>query len=104
MVLIPEGAIALGKLAQALIHGAKVLAIKGNFDAALELVKEIAANYPITLVNSLNPFRLEGQKTAAFEICERLGDLRITSASLWATPEISPLTGRDIRNIDKTEK
>lgn len=73
VVLIPEGAIALGKLAQALIHGARVLAIRGNFDAALELVKEIAANYPITLVNSLNPFRLEGQKTAAFEICERLG-------------------------------
>lgn len=73
VVLIPEGAIALGKLAQALIHGAKVLAIRGNFDAALELVKEIAANHPITLVNSLNPYRLEGQKTAAFEICERLG-------------------------------
>jgi len=73
VVLIPEGAIALGKLAQALIHGAKVLAIRGNFDAALELVKEIASQYPITLVNSLNPYRLEGQKTAAFEICERLG-------------------------------
>ena len=73
VVLIPEGAIALGKLAQALIHGAKVLAIKGNFDAALDLVKEITSKYPITLVNSLNPFRLEGQKTAAFEICERLG-------------------------------
>ena len=73
VVLIPEGAIALGKLAQALIHGAKVLAVRGNFDQALSLVKEIAAKYSITLVNSLNPYRLEGQKTAAFEICEDLG-------------------------------
>lgn len=73
VVLIPEGAIALGKLAQALIHGAKVLAVRGNFDQALGLVKEITAKYPITLVNSLNPYRLEGQKTAAFEICEDLG-------------------------------
>lgn len=72
VVLIPEGAIALGKLAQALIHGAKVLAIRGNFDDALNLVKEIAAKYPITLVNSLNPHRIEGQKTAAFEICDTL--------------------------------
>ncbi|TAM38907.1 threonine synthase [bacterium] len=74
VVLIPSGAIALGKLSQALIHGAKVLAVKGNFDAALDLVKEIAAKYPITLVNSLNPFRIEGQKTASFEICDHLGD------------------------------
>lgn len=72
IVLIPEGAIALGKLAQALIHGAKVLAIRGNFDDALNLVKEITAQYPITLVNSLNPHRLEGQKTGAFEICDTL--------------------------------
>ena len=74
VVLIPSGAIALGKLSQALIHGAKVLAVKGNFDKALDLVKEIAAKYPITLVNSLNPFRIEGQKTASFEICDHLGD------------------------------
>ena len=74
IVLIPSGAIALGKLSQALIHGAKVLAIKGNFDAALDLVKEITAKYSITLVNSLNPFRIEGQKTASFEICDYLGD------------------------------
>ena len=73
VVLIPDGAIALGKLAQALIHGAKVLAIKGNFDDALNLVKEITAKYPITLVNSLNPYRIEGQKTGAFEICDDLG-------------------------------
>ena len=74
IVLIPSGAIALGKLSQALIHGAKVLAIKGNFDAALDLVKEISAKYPITMVNSLNPYRIEGQKTASFEICDELSD------------------------------
>lgn len=73
VVLIPKGAIALGKLSQALIHNAQVLAIDGNFDDALSLVKTISSKYPITLVNSLNPFRLEGQKTAAFEICDSLG-------------------------------
>ncbi len=72
VVLIPKGAIALGKLAQALIHGAKVIAIDGNFDACLRLVCEITAKYPITLVNSLNPNRIEGQKTAAFEVCDAL--------------------------------
>ena len=74
IVLIPSGAIALGKLSQALIHGAKVLAIQGNFDAALELAKEITEKYPIILVNSLNPYRIEGQKTASFEICDDLTD------------------------------
>jgi len=74
IVLIPSGAIALGKLSQALIHGAKVLAVEGNFDDALELVKEITKVYPITLVNSLNPYRIEGQKTASFEICDYLGE------------------------------
>ena len=74
IVLIPEGAIALGKLSQALIHGAKVIAIKGNFDEALTLVREITKSYPITLVNSLNPYRIEGQKTGSFEICDVLGD------------------------------
>ena len=73
IVLIPKGAIALGKLAQALIHGAQVLAVDANFDQALELVREITDNYPVTLVNSLNPYRIEGQKTAAFEICDFLG-------------------------------
>ncbi|MDH7481411.1 MAG: threonine synthase [Armatimonadota bacterium] len=73
IVLIPEGNIALGKLSQAMIHGAKVLQIKGNFDDALNLVKEITSNYPITLVNSINPYRIEGQKTGAFEICDVLG-------------------------------
>ncbi len=73
IVLIPQDAVALGKLSQALIHDAEVIAIKGNFDTALKLVREIAAKYPITLVNSLNPYRLEGQKTGAFEICDQLG-------------------------------
>ena len=71
-VLIPDGYVAQGKLAQALVYGAEVLAIKGNFDKALEIVKDIAMKYPVTLVNSVNPFRLEGQKTAAFEIIENL--------------------------------
>ncbi len=73
IVVIPEGAIALGKLAQALIHGAKVIAIKGNFDDALKIVCELTEKYPVTLVNSINPYRIEGQKTASFEICDRLG-------------------------------
>ncbi len=73
-VLIPEGKIALGKLSQAMMHGAKVIQIRGNFDDALNLVKEITEKHPITLVNSLNPYRLEGQKTAAFEIVDALGD------------------------------
>ncbi len=73
IVLLPKGAIALGKLSQALIHGAKVLAVDGNFDDALRLVRDIAQDYPITLVNSLNPYRIEGQKTASFEICDHLG-------------------------------
>ena len=73
-VLIPDGYVAQGKLAQALVYGAEVIAIKGNFDNALEIVQEISKKYPITLVNSVNPFRLEGQKTAAFEIIEDLED------------------------------
>lgn len=72
-VLVPDGSIALGKLSQAMMHGAMVLQIKGNFDEALNLVKEITKNHPIKLVNSINPFRIEGQKTAAFEVCEHLG-------------------------------
>ena len=74
VVLLPRGEVALGKLSQALIHGAKVVAIDGNFDDALNLVREISALYPITLVNSVNPYRIEGQKTGAFEICDVLGD------------------------------
>ncbi len=74
IVLIPDGNIALGKLSQALLHNAVVVAINGNFDAALSMVKEISEKYPITLVNSLNPYRIEGQKTGAFEIVEALED------------------------------
>ncbi len=73
VVLIPEGKIALGKLSQAVMHGANVLAVDGNFDVALTLVRELSAEYPLTLVNSVNPFRIEGQKTGSFEICDALG-------------------------------
>jgi threonine synthase len=73
-VIVPEGKIATGKLAQALMHGARVIALRGNFDQALALVRELAQKHPIALVNSVNDNRLEGQKTAAFEICDQLGD------------------------------
>lgn len=73
-VLIPEGYIALGKLAQALIHGARVLQIRANFDAALEIVRQLGDTAPVTVVNSINPYRIEGQKTGAFEIVDVLGD------------------------------
>lgn len=72
-VIIPEGKIALGKLSQAVMHGASVIQIRGNFDQALRITRQIADNYPVRLVNSLNPDRIEGQKTAAFEICDWLG-------------------------------
>jgi threonine synthase len=72
-VVIPEGKIALGKLAQAMIHGATVIQVLGNFDEALSVVRQVANDYPLTLVNSLNPHRLEGQKSASFEICDSLG-------------------------------
>src|ERR671923_1389427 len=74
-VIVPEGKIATGKLAQALMHGARVIALHGNFDRALELVRELVQRHPIALVNSVNAFRLEGQKTAAFELVEELGEL-----------------------------
>jgi threonine synthase len=73
VVLIPDGNIALGKLSQAMIHGADVFAIEGNFDDALDMVRKIGETTPITIVNSINPFRIEGQKTGAFEIIEELG-------------------------------
>ena len=73
-VIIPDGYVALGKLAQALLYGAEVIAIEGNFDNALTIVREMAENYPVTLVNSVNPYRLEGQKTAAFEVVDVLGN------------------------------
>jgi threonine synthase len=72
-VIVPEGKIAIGKLAQALMHGARVIALRGNFDQALEIVRDLAQNHPIELVNSVNPYRIEGQKTAAFEVIEELG-------------------------------
>jgi threonine synthase len=73
-VIVPEGKIATGKLAQALMHGARVIALRGNFDQALALVRELASKHPIALVNSVNDNRLEGQKTAAFEVCDQLGE------------------------------
>ncbi len=73
IVVIPDGKIAMGKLAQAVMYGAEIYAIKGNFDQALAMVRSISSKYPITLVNSVNPYRIEGQKTAAFEICKELG-------------------------------
>lgn len=73
IVVIPDGKIAMGKLAQAVMYGAEIYAIKGNFDQALAMVRSISTKFPITLVNSVNPYRIEGQKTAAFEICKQLG-------------------------------
>jgi threonine synthase len=73
-VIVPEGKIATGKLAQALMHGARVIALRGNFDQALALVRELIGRHPIALVNSVNDFRVEGQKTAAFEVCDDLGE------------------------------
>ncbi|QWF82507.1 threonine synthase [Amycolatopsis sp. CA-230715] len=73
-VLVPQGKIALGKMAQAVVHGARILQVDGNFDDCLELARKTAADYPVTLVNSVNPVRLIGQKTAAWEICDALGE------------------------------
>lgn len=72
-VLVPKGKVALGKMAQTLIHGARVLEVEGNFDASLTLAQDLAEHFPVTLVNSVNPFRLQGQKTLAFEVCDALG-------------------------------
>ncbi|MBN2098762.1 MAG: threonine synthase [Dehalococcoidia bacterium] len=74
IIVIPKGKIALGKLAQAIVYGAQIVAIGGNFDQALDIVRSLAEKYPVTLVNSVNPFRIEGQKTAAFEVIDVLGD------------------------------
>jgi threonine synthase len=73
-VIVPEGKIATGKLAQALMHGARVVALRGNFDQALTLVRELVERHPIALVNSVNEYRIEGQKTGAFEVCDQLGE------------------------------
>ena len=72
-VLVPKGKIAMGKMAATLVHGARMLEVEGNFDASLDLARDLAERFPVTLVNSVNPFRLQGQKTAAFEICDFLG-------------------------------
>ena len=93
-VIVPEGKIAIGKLAQALMHGARVVALQGNFDDALRIVRELAEKHPIELVNSVNPYRIEGQKTAAFEVgrgARRRARTRWRSRS--ATPATSPPTG-----------
>ena len=74
LVLIPEGKIAYGKMAQALIHGARTLEVRGNFDDALDIVRELGERDEVEVVNSINPFRIQGQKTAAFEVCDALGD------------------------------
>jgi threonine synthase len=74
VVIVPEGKIATGKLAQALVHGARVVALRGNFDQALEIVRALAERHPVELVNSINPYRIDGQKTAAFEVCDELGE------------------------------
>src|SRR5690242_15723388 len=74
LVLVPQGKIAAGKLAQAIVHGAQVIMVRGNFDDCLRISRELAEKFPVALVNSVNPFRLEGQKTAAFEIVDLLGD------------------------------
>ncbi len=80
IVVIPEGKIALGKLSQALMHDATVIQLDGNFDDALGIVKSIVEKFPITLVNSINPYRIEGQKTAAFEVCDQLGSAPVYHA------------------------
>ena len=72
-VLVPKGKVALGKMAGTLVHGARVLEVQGNFDESLELAQDLAAHYPVTLVNSVNPYRLQGQKTLAFEVVDALG-------------------------------
>ena len=88
-VLIPEGHIALGKLAQALIHGARVLQVRGNFDQSLTIVRELGERAPVTVVNSVNPYRIEGQKSGAFEVVDELGD----------APEVHCIPGGNAGNI-----
>ncbi|GIN62071.1 threonine synthase [Robertmurraya siralis] len=83
IVVIPEGKIAMGKLAQAVMYGAEIISIEGNFDEALKMVRNISEKEPVTLVNSVNPYRLEGQKTGAFEICDQLGG---TAPDILAIP------------------
>ena len=100
-VLVPEGRIAKGKLAQAAAHGAKILAVDGNFDDALRSAQQLTERMPVALVNSLNPFRIEGQKTAALEIVDQMATRPMCTASRWATPATSPPTGRDIASTSR---
>src|SRR5512140_2050870 len=102
-VLIPEGKIALGKLSQAMIHGAQVLQVLGNFDDALSLVKEVSEKYPVTLVNSLNPYRIEGQKSAASRSSTPSVTHPITTSSRWGTRGTSPRTGPGTRSTGPPE-
>ena len=100
-VLVPQGKIALGKLSQALAHGAKLLQVDGNFDDCLALARDLSQHYPVALVNSVNPVRIEGQKTAAFEIVDQLGDAPDIQPSPSATPATSPRTGRATPNTPR---
>ncbi len=93
IVLIPQGKVAAGKLAGAIAYGAQVIQIDGSFDDALTMVVEITNKHPICLVNSINPYRIEGQKTSAFEICDVLARHRIGYACRWAMRATSPPTG-----------
>lgn len=95
LVLIPQGKIAAGKLAQAIVHGAQVIMVRGNFDDCLRISRDLADKYPVALVNSVNPMRLEGQKTASFEIVDMLGDAPTLTSSRSVTRAISRRTGRD---------
>ena len=101
-VLIPEGKIALGKLAQAMMHGAVVIQIKGNFDDGMELVKQVGKDTPVTIENSINPYRLQGQKTAAFEIVEELGFAPDFIVFQWVMQATSLHIGWGTANIMKT--
>ena len=95
-VLIPQGKIAMGKLAQTVMHGAKIIQIDGNFDDCLELARKLTSDYPtISLVNSVNPVRIEGQKTAAFEIVDALG----VAPDIHALPVVTPGTSRRIGRV-----
>ena len=103
-VLIPQGKIAMGKLAQAVMHGAKIIQIDGNFDDCLELARKLTADHPtISLVNSVNPVRIEGQKTAAFEIVDVLGYAPTSIPCRSAMPGTSPRTGRATPNTTVTD-
>ena len=97
-VLVPAGKIAMGKLAQALVHGARLLQVDGNFDDCLTLARELSEDYPVALVNSVNPARIEGQKTTSFEIVDQLGKAPTSTACRSATPGTSPPIGWDTRS------